>query len=70
MLKCVSTIRDECSGVGTEIGTVPKKAAVIITDDIVSADGDIGIKRAEHELLQILMTLPETGHLPEVILHL
>lgn len=40
--KCVSTIRDECSGVGLEISTKSKQRGRRKTEDIVSANGDIG----------------------------
>lgn len=36
----VSTIRDECNGVGSEISTEPKQETAK-ADDIVSANGDI-----------------------------
>ena len=43
--KCVSTIPDECKGVGLEIGTSSKRKTTLCcetkNEDIVSSDGDI-----------------------------
>ena len=46
LIKGVSTIPDECKGVGLEIGTKPKRKAPK-GEDIVSATGDSRIKRVE-----------------------
>lgn len=55
LIKSVSTIPDECRGVGCEIGTHPKRKAIAnAIDDIVSTSGDRGIIRAG---LQTVMTL-------------
>ena len=42
MIEGVSTIPDECREVGYEIGTYPKRKAIIggMIEDIVSASGD------------------------------
>ena len=41
--KGVSTIPDECKGVGLEIGTNPKrKTTKYFVEDIVSTNGNIG----------------------------
>ena len=45
--ECVSTIRDECSGVGLEISTRPKREGRQTTEDIVSARGDTRATRVE-----------------------
>lgn len=46
--KCVSTILDECRGVGPEMSTGPKrKATNKKVEHIVSSDGNIGLKRVE-----------------------
>ena len=47
--KCVSTIPDECKGVGPEIGTGSKQETTSRNrkEDIVSADGNIGVTRVE-----------------------
>ena len=46
LIEGVSTIPDECKGVGCEIGTHSKRKAILLIDkieDIVSANGDIGV---------------------------
>ena len=45
--ECVSTIHDECSGVGLEISTRPKREGRQTTEDIVSARGDTRATRVE-----------------------
>lgn len=47
--KCVSTIRDECNGVGDGNRHVPQEGGNRIrVEDMVSACGDTGWKRVEH----------------------
>lgn len=46
--KCVSTNRDECNDVGSEISTDSKQEAILNKiEDIVSTNGDIGLICAE-----------------------
>ena len=54
--KCVSTIPDECKGVGLEIGTSSKQETTSRNrkEDIVSADGNIGVTRVEPTMAQTL----------------
>ena len=52
--KGVSTIPDECKGVGLEIGTSSKRKTTLCcetkNEDIVSSDGDIWLKCVEQQM--------------------
>lgn len=56
MNKCVSTIPDECKGVGLEISTSSKREATKV-EHIVSANGNIGVSCVERQTVGILMVL-------------
>ena len=56
MNKCVSTIPDECRGVGLEISTNPKREATKV-EHIVSTDGNIRVIRVELQIFGISMVL-------------
>ena len=64
--KCVSTIPDECKGVGLEIGTSSKQETTSRNrkEDIVSANGNIRLTRVEPT------TVPTLTQNPELILKL
>ena len=68
MSKCVSTIPDECKGVGAEIGTATKRKTTPRkwNEDIVSADGDIGITRVEQRMEWTLMVLDKRKTVGEI----